>query len=84
MKAKMSILRTLLKIEECTIWIVPSGQIAISFTRSWVRKDGMLIGTFGTGDSVVEAAEDYYSKIRGEEIVIEGFTPGARRSFYVV
>jgi len=49
-----------------------------SFQRCEVKGEGVLIGSYGNGNTPEEAIADYASKIRGEVLVVDAMT-GSRR-----
>ena len=47
------------------------GKITVHYQSAYIKDDGLLIGTFGTGDTFEEASENYLQKISGKTLVFD-------------
>lgn len=55
------------------VWRITGGEIGVCFESCEV-KDGMFLnGTYGTGNTISEACEDYLKKIRGKTLVFNSY-----------
>ena len=52
------------------------------FANSDIKEDCFLIGTYGDGDTVLDAIKAYCSEIEGKELVIQALD-GERKEIYV-
>ena len=76
------LIEALAKIEDVRIGTDYKGRYQVSFDHSWVKDGSALLGKYGTGDTVDEAAEDYLRQISGQRILTEW--ENVRREFYVI
>lgn len=76
------LIEALAKIEDVIISTDFKGRYQVSFDRGWVKDGSALLGKYGTGDTVDEAAEDYLRQISGQRILTE--LENVRREFYVI
>lgn len=53
------------------------------FENSNIKGDGVLIGTYGNGNTPAKAMKDYDSKIRGQVLIFDGNTENEREFVYV-
>lgn len=72
MEAYKRLLR--LDMADLIVWEIPSCEIAVSYQNCYVKGDGVLIGTFGTGCTFEVACEDYLNKISGKTLVFDSLT----------
>lgn len=72
-----SVNRLLNMQERLEVWRV-NGKIAVSLQKAEI-KDGMfLCSTFGEGDTIYEACDDYMQKISGKCLVFNAYTKSRR------
>lgn len=76
------LINRLAKIHDLRVSTILDGSIiAVEFENGYIKDGCVLIGAYGRGKTIDEAAENYYQQIAGKEIVIDK-TP--RKTFYVV
>lgn len=78
-----NIIKRLAMIHELEVGVDVNDNITVSFRNGYVSDTPFLVGTCGRGKTIEEAAEDYYKKISGSLIVIDG-SEGYRKEFYII
>lgn len=58
-----------LKGERITVWKRNDSKIIVSYDDAEVKDGLFLISLYGEGDTVNEAAKNYFKKIRGKTLV---------------
>ena len=80
----MTVLDRLLKLNKrLEVYSTIGDKIGVHFEYCYVKGNGVLIGAFGTGNTIYEACEDYINQISGKTLV---FTPpyGKREEVTVI
>lgn len=60
-----------------------NGKIAVHFESTYVKDDCFLVGEFGRGDTVEEAASDYIRRLEGKTIVVEPSSKNKREILFL-
>lgn len=70
------IIGKLLKLEGRSIEVFHSsnGMIGLSYMGAEIKDGSFLVGVYGRGTTVEEAAENYYNKISGKKLVFNAGT----------
>ena len=69
-----SITKLLNMNEHLEVWRLQTGELALSFKNAEVKNGDFLIGEFGVGNTIYEAADSYIEKISGKRLVFNAAT----------